>query len=61
VAIVATIGFSGVASLVLAKAVDATVGLRVPPDEEAAGLDTAQHAESAYNLGDFGSMGRIGS
>lgn len=61
VAIVATIGFSGVASLVLAKAVDATVGLRVPPDEEAAGLDTTQHAESAYNLGDFGSMGRIGS
>ncbi|MGH9153670.1 MAG: ammonium transporter [Acidimicrobiales bacterium] len=61
VAIVATIVFSGVVSLVLAKAVDATVGLRVPPDEEAAGLDTTQHAESAYNLGDFGSMGRIGS
>ncbi|MFP5376514.1 MAG: ammonium transporter, partial [Acidimicrobiia bacterium] len=61
VAIVATIAFSGAVSLVLAKAVDATVGLRVPPDEEAAGLDTTQHAESAYNLGDFGSMGRIGS
>ena len=61
VAVGATILFSGILSFVIAKVVDATVGLRVPPDEEAAGLDTTQHAETAYNFGDFGSMGRIGS
>ena len=61
VAVGATIVFSGVMSLVLAKIVDAVIGLRVPPDDEAAGLDTTQHAETAYNLGDFGSMGRIGA
>ncbi len=59
VAVGATILFSGVVSFVLAKAVDAVIGLRVAEDEEMAGLDTTQHAETAYNLGDFGSMGRI--
>ena len=61
VAVGATLVFSGVLSFVLAKIVDATIGLRVSPDDEAAGLDTTQHAETAYNLGDFGSMGRIGA
>ncbi|PLS75136.1 MAG: ammonia channel protein [Actinobacteria bacterium] len=59
VAVGATVAFSGVLSFVLAKAVDAVIGLRVADDEEMAGLDTTQHAETAYNLGDFGSMGRI--
>ena len=61
VAVGATLVFSGVLSFVLAKVVDSTIGLRVSPDDEAAGLDTTQHAEAAYNLGDFGSMGRIGT
>ena len=61
VAVGATIVFSGVVSFVLAKVVDSVIGLRVSPDDEAAGLDTTQHAETAYNLGDFGSMGRIGA
>jgi Amt family ammonium transporter len=55
VAVVATVVFSGVVSFVLAKAVDAAIGLRVPPEQEDAGLDTTQHAETAYSLG-----GRIG-
>jgi ammonia channel protein AmtB len=38
---------------------DLVVGLRVTPDDEDAGLDISQHAESAYNFGDVGSMGRI--
>jgi Amt family ammonium transporter len=59
VAVGATVAFSGVLSFVLAKAVDAVIGLRVADDEEMAGLDTTQHAETAYNLGDFGSMGRV--
>ena len=29
-------------------------------EEEAAGLDITQHAETAYSFGDFGSMGRHG-
>ncbi|MEO7442880.1 MAG: ammonium transporter [Acidimicrobiales bacterium] len=60
VAVGATIVYSGVVSFVLAKLIDGAIGLRVTPDDEAAGLDTTQHAETAYNLGDFGSMGRIG-
>ena len=58
VAVGATILFSGVVSLVLAKLVVLVVGLRVSPDEEAEGLDLSQHAESAYNFGDFGTMER---
>ena len=60
VAVGATIVFSGVVSFILAKVVDMAVGLRVSDDEERAGLDTTQHAETGYNLGEFGSMGRIG-
>ncbi len=61
VAVAATVVYSGAVSFILAKLIDGAIGLRVSPDDEAAGLDTTQHAETAYNLGDFGSMGRIGS
>jgi Amt family ammonium transporter len=40
--------FSGVVSHGLARLVDATIGLRVAPDDELVGLDQSQHAESAY-------------
>jgi Amt family ammonium transporter len=40
--------FSGVVSYGLARLVDATIGLRVAPDDELVGLDQSQHAESAY-------------
>jgi Amt family ammonium transporter len=40
--------FSGVVSYGIARLVDATVGLRVAPDDELVGLDQTQHAESAY-------------
>ena len=58
-AVVATLVFSFVLSYGLAKLIDVTVGLRVEPDAEAAGLDTTEHAETAYNLSELGSMGRI--
>jgi Amt family ammonium transporter len=58
-AVVVTMVFSFVVSFALAKLVDVTVGLRVTPDDEAEGLDSTQHAETAYNLREFGSMGRI--
>jgi Amt family ammonium transporter len=58
-AVVATLVWSFVLSLVLAKVIDATVGLRVTPDQEAEGLDLTQHSETAYS-GELGAMGRIG-
>jgi Amt family ammonium transporter len=59
VAVGATIVWTGVVSLVLAKIIDATIGLRVPPEEEEQGLDLSQHAETAYS-GELGAMGRVG-
>jgi len=58
-AVVATLVWSFVLSLVLAKIIDATLGLRVTPDQEAEGLDLTQHSETAYS-GELGAMGRIG-
>jgi len=58
VAVVATLAFSGILTFIIAKGVEATVGLRVSIDDEAAGLDTTQHAETGYNLSELGSMGR---
>jgi Amt family ammonium transporter len=34
--------------------VDKTIGLRVTPDEEREGLDTALHGESGYEMGSTG-------
>ena len=50
----------GVISFVLAKIISATIGLRCTDDEELAGLDLSQHAETAYASGELGSMGRTG-
>ncbi|HYT38244.1 MAG TPA: ammonium transporter [Acidimicrobiia bacterium] len=60
VAVLATIVWSGVISFVLAKVISATIGLRCDDDEENAGLDLSQHAETAYSFGELGSMGRTG-
>ena len=46
----ATIGYVVVVSWILLKIVDATIGLRVTPEEEEQGLDWTQHGESGYNL-----------
>jgi Amt family ammonium transporter len=48
VGIGATLAFSFVASIVLLKIVDATIGLRVTEDDEFRGLDLAQHSEGGY-------------
>jgi ammonia channel protein AmtB len=37
-----------------------TIGLRCDDDEETAGLDLSQHAETAYSFGELGTMGRTG-
>ncbi|MGH9149779.1 MAG: ammonium transporter, partial [Acidimicrobiales bacterium] len=54
-AVIATLVYSFVVSFVIAKVLDVTMGIRVSEDDEAEGLDTSQHAETAYSLG-----GRIG-
>ena len=48
VAVGAAIGYSAVASFIIAKVVDAVSGLRVTEEEEDTGLDLTQHAETAY-------------
>ncbi|MEO6651311.1 MAG: hypothetical protein ABIP17_01470 [Ilumatobacteraceae bacterium] len=48
VAAVAVLISSGVLSHAIATGVDRTIGLRVTVDDELAGLDQGQHAESAY-------------
>ena len=48
-AVGATLAWSFVISLILAKVIDATMGLRITPDQEDQGLDLTQHAETAYS------------
>jgi len=49
IGVAVTAALAGVATLVILKVVDAVIGLRVEPEEEAAGLDVSQHGEAAYN------------
>jgi len=48
-AVLFTAVLSGVATFVILKLVNATIGLRVDQEEETVGLDLSQHGESAYN------------
>ncbi|MGI5950891.1 MAG: ammonium transporter [Brooklawnia sp.] len=47
---IAVLAYSFTITLVLAKLLDATVGLRVAADAEVEGIDTRVHAESGYDL-----------
>jgi Amt family ammonium transporter len=49
-AVLITWVFAGGMTFVIAKIVDAVVGLRVNPEEEREGLDQTQHGESGYNF-----------
>ena len=49
-AVVLTWVFAAVATFVLLKIVDATIGLRVSEQDEISGLDLSQHGEVGYNL-----------
>ena len=40
--------YAFIVTYIIAKVIDATIGMRVGEDEEAIGLDIAQHAERAY-------------
>ncbi len=50
VAVVAVALFAGAATWVILKLIDATIGLRVPEQEEVLGLDSTTHGEAAYQL-----------
>ncbi len=50
VAAVAVGVFSFVVAFVLAKIIDATLGFRVPEEDEVSGIDISTHAESGYDL-----------
>ena len=49
--------YSFIATLVIALLIKVTIGLRISEDEEISGIDLAQHAESAYVLGESGGGG----
>jgi Amt family ammonium transporter len=46
---------------VIARALHAVRSLRVDPEHEIVGLDSSQHAETAYELGTATTMGRYGT
>jgi Amt family ammonium transporter len=56
----AVLAFSFVVTMIIGKAIDATIGLRVDDEAEDMGLDLAEHAETAYSFSDMASMDRLG-
>ena len=48
--IAVTFAYSFIVTLVIAKSIDLTIGLRVSSDEEMQGLDLATHDEIAYRI-----------
>ncbi len=48
IGIVAVVGFAFIATWILGKLIDVTIGLRVGQSEETVGLDLSQHGERAY-------------
>ena len=52
--IVVVLVFSFVVTFVIAKVIDALIGLRATDEQEQTGLDQSEHAEAAYNLASSG-------
>jgi Amt family ammonium transporter len=48
IGVVATVGYTAVATYIVLKLVDLVTGLRVSPDEEIEGLDISSHEERGY-------------
>jgi Amt family ammonium transporter len=49
-AVVATVIYDAIATLIILKALDAIIGLRVDEEQESEGLDLALHGERGYTL-----------
>ncbi len=56
VAVVVTLGYSFVVSLILLKITDLVVGVRVSEEDELTGLDLSQHAETGYTFVEVGTL-----
>jgi ammonia channel protein AmtB len=54
IGVVAAAAFAVALSFAILWAIDKTIGLRVTPDEEREGLDTALHGEQGYEMGSTG-------
>lgn len=54
VAVVITLLLSGLGTLVIGRFINKTIGFRVSHEAETAGVDLAEHAESAYAFGEMG-------
>ena len=52
--------YSLVVSAILAKVIDLVMGFRVAEDDEVAGIDQTEHAESGYDFTGIGSAIRLG-
>jgi Amt family ammonium transporter len=50
VAVAVVAAFTAVVTWIILKVIDATIGLRVPEQEEVLGLDTTTHGEVAYQM-----------
>ena len=50
VAVLATLAFSFIVTMGIAKVVEATIGLRASEEDEIVGLDLSQHSEVGYSL-----------
>ena len=57
---IGTLAYAFAATLVIAIVIKRTMGFRVPPEDEVAGLDTTLHAESAYDLAGVAGGGVLG-
>jgi len=57
---VAVLGYSLVATLLIALLIKATVGFRLDEEAEVSGIDEAEHAESAYEFSGLRSSGSSG-
>ena len=44
-----TAALASIVTYILLKIISVTIGLRVEPEAEHAGLDVSEHGESAYN------------
>jgi ammonium transporter, Amt family len=53
------LGYSAIVTLILALILKYTIGLRLSPEGEAAGIDESQHAESAYDFATAGSTNSV--
>jgi Amt family ammonium transporter len=60
IAVLATLGFSFVMTMIICWVTDKTVGLRVDEDAELQGLDLSQHSETGYTFVEVGTLAGAG-